>query len=91
MRLNFVMESVASGRQRGAASAEQPERTKVREDCEHCPHLDHGRAVALHPKRFAAPATITFIGINELEAFVQTFAHKIKLGTVDVRHAFRIH
>ena len=37
---------VASGRQRGADGAREPERTSVREDSAHRPTLDHDRAVA---------------------------------------------
>jgi sulfate adenylyltransferase subunit 1 len=37
---------VASGRQRGADGAQEPERTQVREDSAHRPTLDHDRAVA---------------------------------------------
>jgi DNA primase len=37
---------VASGRQPGADGAQEPERTPVREDSEHRPIPDHGRAVA---------------------------------------------
>ena len=43
-----------------------------------------------NPKTLAAAATITFIGVHEFEAFIETFAHKVKLGAVDISHAFRI-
>ena len=46
MDADQVFPGVASGRQRGAAGAQEPERTLVREDSEHRPTLDHGRAVA---------------------------------------------
>jgi len=47
MGKEIAASGVASGRQRGAAGAQEPERTfNVREDSEHRPTLDHDRAVA---------------------------------------------
>ena len=48
------------------------------------------RYIYLDSERFAATAFILNIWIIELKAFVQSFAHKIQLRTIDVRQAFRI-
>src|SRR4051812_20407414 len=42
------------------------------------------------PEAFPATAAITLVGVDELEAFVQSLTHKVKLGAVDISHAFRI-
>ena len=38
----------------------------------------------------AAPAAVTLVGVVELEAFIETLAHKVQLGAVDVGQALGV-
>src|SRR5664279_637885 len=52
--------------------------------------LPHRETSGLYVEAFPAAALVFHIRIVELEAFVQTLAREVKLGSVKVRHALRV-
>ena len=90
MQFDFVMESVASGRQARRTERMNRNVLQVREDSEHRATTHGGRAVALHAKALATTATIALVWVYKFKTLIEAFTHKVELCPVNVGHAFRV-